>query len=223
MTEGAIGLALLAGLTVAATATQAFPDDWTGASVGVHAGALSGDFFGDYNSTDARIRFDDVEGWQPLLGVQGAYLFQFDFPLVLGAGVDFSHAFLDRNGVSGADGDSLRARVDFLSSARLTAGFPYRDFLFYGTGGIAFASYRAEITDAATGTTRRADEGNAAPFFGAGLRYRIGPRWSAFGEGIYYAFDDENGTEETAPDSDPGDEFGVGGITVVRIGASYHF
>jgi hypothetical protein len=89
--------------------------------------------------------------------------------------------------------------------------------------GIAFASYRAEMTDGATGTTLRADEGNAAPFFGAGLRYRIGQRWSVFGEGLYYAFDDVNGTEFTAPDSDVNDEFGLGGITVLRIGASYHF
>jgi hypothetical protein len=92
--------------------------------VGVHAGALSGDFFGDYNSADARIKFEEIEGWQPLLGVQGEYLYQFEFPLVMGAGVDFSYAFLNQNGASGADGDSLTARIDFLASARLTVGSP---------------------------------------------------------------------------------------------------
>jgi opacity protein-like surface antigen len=223
MRQGAFGLALLVGMATAAPATQALPDQWTGASVGVHAGGLSGDFFGDYNSADAPLEFEEIEGWQPLIGVQGEYLFQFGFPLVLGAGVDFSHAFLDGDEISGADGDTLSARVDFLASLQLKAGFPYRDFLFYGTTGIAFASYRADITDAATGQSARADEGNAAPFFGAGVRYRVSPRWSAFGEGLYYAFDDVNDTEFSAPDSDAGDEFGLGGITVFRLGASFHF
>jgi hypothetical protein len=59
MTEGAFGLALLAALAEAVSATRASPETrtvpagWTGASIGLHAGGLSGDFFVDYNSADA--------------------------------------------------------------------------------------------------------------------------------------------------------------------------
>jgi hypothetical protein len=55
------------------------------------------------------------------------------------------------------------------------------------------------------------------------VRYRISPRWSAFGEGLYYAFYEVNETGRAGSDSDPGDTFGLGGITVFRLGASYHF
>lgn len=218
----ALALAL-AGLGAIGDARAEDLGAWTGPKIGAHTGTVIGDFFGTYNSQDDPISYEDAGGPQPILGMHLEYLYEFGFPLVIGPRLDFSHAFLDNEGPRGLNGDRISTKIDFFANAGLKVGTPIGRWMVYSIAGVAFASYQAEIFDAASGRDFALDEGNAAPFFGGGVEWRMDDSLSLFAEGIYYAFDDENFSPNTAPNADPTDRFALDSIAVVRVGLTYHF
>ena len=147
---------LLASVAVAATvsATTAFAadliieepvaivdvasTDWTGAYVGVHAGAGSADI--DWSTPGPSGEYD-ASGW--LLGVQAGYNWQSD-SVVYGIEADASWA-----DISGEDDafppDAVTRSIDWTASLRGRLGFAVESLLFYGTAGVAVASSSAEV------------------------------------------------------------------------------
>ncbi|MEO1000342.1 MAG: hypothetical protein AAFW69_07030 [Pseudomonadota bacterium] len=223
MGRGTILAAVLAAGLTGGAAAQDNTVDWTGYSAGVHAGGLLGDFFGEFDSAGDTLFYGDSEGPQPLVGIQLEYHHQFKNNIVLGATVDLAFSFLDNEGPISSESDQLFTEIDYFASAGIRAGYAMGRFLPYATGGIAFANYDGRAFDFASGVTAEIGEGNAGQFFGGGIKYRYSERVSFFAEGLYFPFDDENETETVTPDSDPGDRFGLAGITVFRLGASFHF
>ena len=205
------------------TLAQAEDKVWSGYSVGVHTGIASSDYFGEHDTAEAPLFFDDVDGIEAILGIQLAYDFQFESDFVLGVGADLSFGFRNTSGPTSAEGDFLESKTDYFASAGVRAGYALEDWLLYMRGGLAFADYEATINDVDNGVSAVADEGNAGVFFGGGFQWRVSNHLSTTTEGVYYAFDDINSTASVTPDSDPADRFGFDGAALLRFGLNYHF
>jgi outer membrane immunogenic protein len=113
--------------------------------------------------------------------------------------------------ISGAD--ATKAPVEFsnpwFGTIRGRAGAAFGNFLFYGTGGLAYGDLRA---DTAGLSETHANVGWVA---GAGAEFAFAPRWSAKGEWLYF---------QLAPNN-----FSVTGANnglaanLLRFGVNYHF
>lgn len=113
-------------------------------------------------------------------GVIGGVHAGYDWDLgnyVLGVGLDYNAANIETDGGN--------ANLDALGRARVRAGYDAGQWLFYGTGGAAYAD--ASIT----GTGASSDWGW---FAGAGAEYRVNQNLSVGGEALYHQFDDFDGS-----------------------------
>lgn len=95
--------------------------DWTGFYVGVHGGALLGDFTGD---------LDGLSGTGGLFGAQAGYNYQID-QWVLGVETDLAYSSL-----------SDIADLEWLGKTTVRAGYAWDKFLVYGRGGVAYGDVK---------------------------------------------------------------------------------
>jgi high affinity Mn2+ porin len=192
----AVGLVMLpaagraADLPLKAPAQRALYD-WTGLYIGAHVGFTYG--ASTATLTDPTVAtehnvFDGMTG-----GVQAGYNYRLNSGLLLGVEGDISFPnYLPSNHVVSLAATALSSaeeRWDYVASLRARLGYATGDWLFYATGGLAFAGERFLSTPAGDVEDRRLHTrlGWAA---GAGAEYAFAPHWTARVEYLYRKFDD---------------------------------
>jgi outer membrane immunogenic protein len=187
---------------------------WSGGYIGGHLGAswTSGTadvttYYGDgYGSGHKDIGETSVLG-----GIHG--------------GFNFQHGAF----VYGFESDvSFANNIDYLASVRGRLGVAAGNWLFYGTGGVAFmgSNVSGAVVDAyGNGASYEVSSNQTGFVVGGGTEVKLSPNWSVGVEGLYYGFDgvtavasggnntfDYNAKIETGAD-----------VGVVRGRLSYHF
>ena len=127
---------------------------WTGFYVGVHAGYSWGRWDGDLTfdpGTGPIVVFDpshrkiDANGW--LAGGQIGFNYQLN-SFVFGLEADASWTNLKGNGsfntIPGDVNWAIENRLDWFGTVRGRVGFAVNNFLFYGTGGVAFGQTKGD-------------------------------------------------------------------------------
>jgi outer membrane immunogenic protein len=113
-------------------------------------------------------------------------------PVVLGLETDFTR----RGGVdsillapTGLDSLNLRNEQGWIGTVRSRAGVAADNWLFYGTGGLAYGSFRNDYTGVLVGPNRMTDAGTRTGWTaGGGVEYASGKRWSLGLEYLYADF-----------------------------------
>lgn len=164
--------------------------DWTGLYIGMHTGFTRGTSSATLAdptvATDNHV-FNGMTG-----GVQAGYNWHLNSGILLGVEGDISFPnYLPSNHVvsSAATGlSSAEERWDYVASLRARLGYTTGAWLFYATGGLAFAGERFLSTPINDVEDRRLHTrlGWAA---GAGLEYAFAPHWTARLEYLYQGFD----------------------------------
>jgi high affinity Mn2+ porin len=165
--------------------------DWTGLYIGAHVGFSRGASTAtltDPATATNRNVFDGMIG-----GVQAGYNYRLDSGLLLGVEGDISFPnYLPSNHVVSSALTPLsfgEERWDYVASLRGRLGYATGAWLFYATGGLAFAGERFLNTPTGDVEDRRLHTrlGWAA---GAGLEYAFAPHWTARLEYLYHGFED---------------------------------
>ena len=208
---GAAALISLVPFNVSADAadvtTVATAYDWSGFYVGVNAGVAwnNSDISNDVVTNDGSPVWDFVDEWD--LGLDGnetsftggaliGYNWQYD-SLVLGLEADINYLgfsedrentfeIIEKTAVDGSyeAKSSLSFEADWFGTLRGRLGFAADNFLFYGTGGLAYGHMQADgdihATDDGYEIARwkgSVDDLNWGWTIGAGMQYGI-DRWS---------------------------------------------
>jgi outer membrane immunogenic protein len=204
---------LLAALAVAAAGlgvTGAAAQDFY---VGAFAGGSDGDTDWTYqvggntadHSTDGTV-FGLNAGWAKTFGTH------------FYAGIEGSYGWADIEGSTDCPNPifSCASQIDTISSLRGIAGYAHNSWVFYGTGGFAWADATIETDDG--GGPYGEDQGLSGYALGAGVQYKFGPNWSIRGEYIRYDFDDETFEVDSGELVDA--ELST---DVYSLGVNYHF
>jgi outer membrane immunogenic protein len=179
---------------------------WTGVYAGGHLGGASGSI-----GTSDAIGNLDLQGFAG--GIHGGYNFQRG-SLLLGIEADATWSGADQELKSGTE--SLRVSNPWLASVRGRLGLVHDSWLFFVTGGLAFAELKADYKDTdpaflVQASTSKTDTGYV---IGAGIEKKFSSRISARGEILHYGFSDFGKIEGSSKlDLD---------MTVVRAGLSMH-
>jgi outer membrane immunogenic protein len=148
----AAALAMAAGPALSADVEYVEEPDWAGLYIGAHAGHGWGNREGCFDSeeevlecgTDAE-EFDyDQKGW--LAGGQIGFNFMPGANFLLGLEVDASLAGIDGEHTFDSDGTEKLGvgEYEWLSSAKVRAGWAMDDFLIFATGGLALSGFDYE-------------------------------------------------------------------------------
>jgi len=219
------------------------PVSWTGFYVGVHAGYSWGRWDGDLTFDpgtgpievfDPSHRKIDANGW--LAGGQIGFNYQVN-SFVFGLEADASWTNLKGNGsfntIPGDVNWAVENRLDWFGTVRGRAGFAVNNFLFYGTGGLAFGQTKSNlvvtniIPCCLVTATASADENHIGWSAGGGVEWMYSRNWSVKAEYLYvdlgsadYRFVGTTfiGTPHTT-DSFPADLT----FHTVRVGVNYRF
>lgn len=186
--------AAAADLRVKAPALKAVYD-WTGLYIGAHVGFGRGSSratLADPLIATNRNVFDGMTG-----GVQAGYNYRLNSGLLLGVEGDISFPnYMPSSHVVSSAFTPLsfaEERWDYFASLRGRLGYASSAWLFYVTGGLAFAGER--FLDTPTGGTEEkvlhTRLGWAA---GAGVEYAFAPHWTARLEYLYRDFDGAGAT-----------------------------
>ncbi|WP_186294206.1 carbohydrate porin [Bradyrhizobium guangdongense] len=165
--------------------------DWTGLYIGVHAGYG----FGTSNATltDPAIATNHNVFSGMIGGVQAGYNWRLNSGLLVGVEGDISFPnYLPSNHVVNSAATALSTaeeRWDYFASIRGRVGYTSGAWLFYATGGLAFAGERFLSRPDGDAEDRRLKTrlGWAA---GAGVEYAFAPHWTARLEYLYRKFED---------------------------------
>ncbi|MDZ4790235.1 MAG: outer membrane beta-barrel protein [Hyphomicrobiales bacterium] len=135
------------------------PIAWGGFYIGANLGGnFTDDFFGNGR------RAFDADG-QILGGLHAGYNLQRSTPLVLGLETDVNFS----------------EDIEYLSTIRARLGYAVGNVLFYGTGGVAFASFDDKIFE---------DDTETGYVFGGGVEGKVRQNMSLGLEGLYHQFED---------------------------------
>ena len=207
----ALGLAALTTPATAADLTRKAPPavpvqqvqiagNWAGLYVGVHGGYSWGRWDGDLyldpgtgpvQSFSPSRRTIDADGW--LAGGQIGFNHQFN-SFVLGLEADASWTNLKGNGTFSTPGGvvtwAIETQLDWFATVRGRAGFAVNNFLFYGTGGVAFGRTNgSEVVTQLPGpvlTAIASTSGNHIGWTaGAGVEWMYTRNWSFKAEYLY--------------------------------------
>jgi outer membrane immunogenic protein len=183
------------------------PMTWTGFYAGVNLGYGWADVSTDVTSSD----LTGVIG-----GGQVGYNWQTG-PLVLGIEGDFQGSGQNKSdsGTFGGVPFTVDQKLPWFATLRGRLGYAAGPWLFYGTGGAAWANYKLSIT--ALGVTASDDSTRTAWTAGGGVEWMFLPKWSAKLEYLYIDTGDTSvtlfGTTFTGRAKD----------NIVRAGVNYHF
>ena len=167
--------------------------DWSGFYIGGHTGygrGSSSAVLSDPLSVSTNSVFSGVIG-----GVQGGYNVHLPSGLVLGVEADltFPNYFTSNSIVSTLAGarSEVVEKLDYVGTARGRIGYASGHWLFYATGGFAFAGERFTNTPDVGPDQKHI---NVRPGWaaGAGLEYAFAPHWSVRLEYLYSQFDRAN-------------------------------
>lgn len=211
------------GLAVTAQAQILGPTvDWTGPYIGLQGGYGSGELTGGLRVGGFAIPYEIHPD-----GVIGGAHLGYDWQsghLVLGIVGDAEGADIFGTDTTTPAQFSTKILNEFDASIRGKVGFAFNRFLFYGTGGVAFASVKTsyscptclhapqpydQISDMRAGWTA-----------GAGIGYAIDPRWSSAIEYRFADFRNASFADALTTASDSGNHLEYNSV---RVSVSYHF
>ncbi|MBY0531575.1 MAG: outer membrane beta-barrel protein [Xanthobacteraceae bacterium] len=174
---------IIFGLLLAVCATSALAQpapvyNWTGFYIGVHGGYLSGE--------NKVLNFLDTSTVKPdgaFGGVQIGYWAPLSANWLYGFEADLS--FSDADGFESVNG--ITTRFDRFGTARTRIGYANGQWLFFASGGVAWARISSENIPSSLGTlnTKQGFKGWTA---GAGVEYALSQRWSVRAEYLYADF-----------------------------------
>jgi outer membrane immunogenic protein len=247
----ALGATVLATSAIAADLPRKAPPalpipsvvSWTGFYVGVHAGYSWGRWDGDLTfdpGTGPVVVFDpsnrtiDANGW--LAGGQIGFNYQLN-SVVFGLEADASWTNLKGDGsfntIPGDFNWAIENQLDWFATVRGRAGVAVNNFLFYGTGGVAFGQTKGHqvvtniIPCCLVTAVSSASENHIGWTAGGGVEWMYSRNWSVKAEYLYvdlgsadYRFVGTTfiGTPHTT-DSFPADLT----FHAVRLGVNYRF
>jgi outer membrane immunogenic protein len=127
--------------------------------------------------------------------------------------------------VVGVEGDvDFSESVNYLASARGRLGLAVADWLFYGTGGVAFIDTDNNFSVVSTNNGSASFSGGSSDtgyVVGGGIDYKIAPNLSLGAEALYYDFGSE--TTRLRLDDEPFVLDEDRDFTAVRARLNYHF
>jgi high affinity Mn2+ porin len=182
------GPALAADIPLKASRLQPVVD-WTGLYFGAHAGFGRGHSSATLTDPFASTTSNSFGG--PIGGLQAGYNVQLPSRIVLGFEADVSFPnYIDGNSVVSTLATAksyVVEQMDFVGSARGRLGYAAGPWLFYATGGLAFAGERYLNTPAVGNDEKKLNMrlGWAA---GGGVEYAFAPHWSLRLEYLYSEF-----------------------------------
>jgi high affinity Mn2+ porin len=169
--------------------------DWTGLYIGAHVGYTTGT--SSATLTDPTVATNDHRFSGATAGVQAGYNWRLNPGLLVGVEGDISLPnYLPSNHVVNSAFTALSIAGegwDYFASVRGRVGYTSGAWLFYATGGLAFAGERFLSTPTGDVEDKRLRTrlGWAA---GAGVEYAFAPHWTARLEYLYRKFGDVNVT-----------------------------
>ncbi len=178
---------------------------WTGAYVGLNAGAIWGDFTKSASRIDGRTGFTG--------GGTLGYNHQFG-QVVLGLEGDYNYSGLRGSGVTSPGLFPATGRLNSFGTVRGRLGFAFDRALVYGTGGYAFG-----FSELNTGFIKQSSTHHGYAI-GGGLEYAFTPNISAKAEYLYMPFDTKDAS--ALPGVGFGGKAGLD-ASVVRGGVNYRF
>jgi len=180
--------AFAADLPVKAPAARAI-FDWTGLYIGAHAGfgrGSSSAVLADPTASRTDNVFNGMIG-----GVQAGYNYRLPSGLLFGVEADFSfpNYFISNAVVSSiATPRSYAVELwDYVATVRGRVGYAQASWLFYATGGLAFAGERF-VNTPAIGDEEKVLNTRLGWVAGAGVEYAFAPHWTARLEYLYSRF-----------------------------------
>lgn len=204
------------------------PSVWTGFYLGLHAGYGGSETTGAVSSPGiGTFQLDELSPIGPLVGGQIGYMRQYESDLVLGVEGDFSFSLADDHAsqsFSGSGGSAnVEGELEWLTSARLRAGYATGDVMPYVTTGVAWAQYYSSGNFRnGAGATVESFNGDGIAFgtvFGGGVEWMLDENLLLRGEGLYYNFD----SDTNISGSPTGDTLGLEDTGAVRFNFSYKF
>lgn len=220
-------LAMASGAAFAADPVEA-GYDWSGFYFGAHFGYGGADVSGDFDLSDGAGDFVldtsgsfDLDPEGILGGAQAGFNWQTG-NFVLGVEADVSFTDWDDD-LSNADLETVSVDTDFLATLRLRAGFAADNLLFYATAGAAITDTEFTAVNFTPADSGSVDLDDIGFVFGAGIEWAFASNFSAKIEGLYFIFDDRQGTATLTSDSDPGDNAELEDAWLVRAGLNFHF
>src|SRR4051812_17701925 len=190
------GAALAADIPLKAPRAQSVLD-WSGLYFGAHAGFGRG--FSDATLTDPALVATGNFFGGPVGGLQAGYNFQLPSKIVLGLEADVTFP----NYIQGNSVISMLAtakswvfdQMDFVGTLRGRLGYATGPWLFYASGGLAFAGERFLNTPADGNDEKRLNM-RLGWTAGGGAEYAFAPHWSLRLEYLYSQF--QNATVQFA-------------------------
>jgi outer membrane immunogenic protein len=187
---------------LALLSSTAYSANWTGFYLGAFGGHAWGDYDFDYNPPDVGASTD---GW--LAGGEIGGNFQ-SGPAVFGAEADLAWTNIDGSNSCPNAAFDCDTEIDWFGTARGRLGMAAGQFLFFGTGGLAYGDVTGEtvlLSGGAVPPSGTPVNGEDNILFGwtagAGIEALIGTptnRWTVKGDWLYYdlgdqSFDIDNG------------------------------
>jgi outer membrane immunogenic protein len=161
-------------------------------------------------------------------GLQAGYNWQFS-SVVLGVEGDILFSSVDRTivfapGLAPFVQDTFRSRLDALGTLRGRIGWAVDRVLFYGTGGVAFASLRDQLNDPPSVAGFTAAPGSSVTGWtaGAGIEYAFADHWTARAEYLHVGFPDRSVTILAFGSTPYGFRF-KDSLDIGRVGINYKF
>jgi outer membrane immunogenic protein len=189
--------------------------NWTGFYVGVYDGGG----WGQHNHSNV-FGSNSYNSSGGLIGVTAGYNWQFSNPLVIGLEGDLAWANI--KGDDAGSGLALdESRYRWLGSVRGRLGYAANNWLFFGTGGWAFANIRhTSSSGLLILTTDSFDNGRNGWTLGGGVEYAFLQNWTARVDYRYYDF----GTYTRAAPTNGIAPYSVANkLQTVTVGVSYKF
>jgi outer membrane immunogenic protein len=210
-----------------AVAPVAIPTTWAGFYLGGHIGYGWSKMDGQESGGDQFADSLKLNGL--LVGVHGGYNWQYS-QLVFGVEGDISGAF--GNGwskdvctvddpscrVSGS-ASMLHGEMHGLASIRGRLGWAFDRTLIYATGGWGWGNYRGLVTSGSS--INPISTTVSGGVVGGGVEWKYNPNLSFRVEGLYYMFNKTLANLDSEPSE--GGSFTIHPVSVIRLGASYHF
>jgi outer membrane immunogenic protein len=162
---------------------------WTGFYVGIHAGGE----FGDTSFSDP---FSGFSNNPRIAGFEGGGQVGYDYQMgavVIGAEADISAITLIGNATD-AGGFDRRTKGQWLSTVTGRLGVAADRWLFFGKGGVAFASLSDSVTDPNLNVESTGFQTQAGWIAGVGIEYAFEFNWTARLEYDFIGFGSRNVT-----------------------------
>ncbi|MGA2449231.1 MAG: carbohydrate porin [Polyangiaceae bacterium] len=167
---------------------------WTGLHVGGHVAAGLGSTRSAFLLPSQTVSTEPL--WSLFGGVQVGYDLELAARVVVGVEADISFPYFTNDGVvlSGSSSShSFTQKLDFISTARGRIGYALDRWLFYGTGGLAWAQARSLMATEASGASNTALNWPTGWTAGAGAELAIAPAWTLRGEYLFERMSDATG------------------------------